>query len=62
MSVDDGRCGDWVRSLRQYEIRLALLSGREDVSETMKAALQARIVELDALIRSSRGGDTPSGL
>lgn len=54
MSRETGRCTDWVRSRRQYEVRLALLSERDDVSESMKAALRARIIELDDLIDSSR--------
>lgn len=54
MSRDAGRCTEWVRSRRQYEMRLALMNGREDVSESMKAALRARIIELDDLIHCSR--------
>ncbi len=54
MSRDTGRCTDWVRSRKQYEVRLALLSARDDVSESMKAALRARIAELDDLIDSTR--------
>ena len=54
MSIHNCRLTDWVRSRRQFEIRLALLSSRPDASDAMKAVLQARIIELDGLIHASR--------
>ena len=54
MSKHNGRLTDWVRSRRQFEIRLALLNARADASEAMKSSLRARIIELDDLIQASR--------
>lgn len=54
MSRDIGRCTDWVRSRRQYETCLALMTAREDASEAMMAALRERIIRLSELIDTAR--------